>query len=502
MLHEQQIKQTMKKLFIFLLCHFSVSTIAQSVVKIPPAGLATIQENDVRKDLFEHADARFKGRGAGTINELNGAVWVAEKFRSLGLKPAGDNNSYFQFFDMWRNRIASTSNVSINDRTLTLWNDVAIAQMAPASIDQPIVYLGKASTIDLKNIDVKGKVVAFDAVPGILNNGMSLPTWRYQRYMMNKYGNALVQKGAMALILIADTETEMVWPDAVENFKVGRFDLEGGANQKVTETVPVFWVHGSAKKELVENKARLKATINIERFSYPSVNLVGTIQGIDPVLSKEYVLYSGHTDAHGIRNSIDGDSTYYGADDNGSVNVAMFAVARAFQKKPSKRSVIFVIHGAEEVGLLGSRWFSSHPTVPIQNIVAVLNGDMIGRNNSDSAAVLGIQPPHLTSNDLAKMVIEANDEGPKFKLDTLWDRVDHPEGWYFRSDHLPYARLGIPSLMYTTLLHADYHTPKDNAENIDYKKLKKMTEWMYRTGWKVANAAQRPERVPDFKLER
>jgi len=109
---------------------------------------------------------------------------------------------------------------------------------------------------------------------------------------------------------------------------------------------------------------------------------------------------------------------------------------------------------------------------------------------------------HLTSNDLAKMVLEANNEGPKFKLDSLWDRADHPEGWFFRSDHLPYARLGIPSLMYTTLLHPDYHTPKDNSANIDYTKLKKMTDWMYPTGWKVANAAQRPDRVPDFKLER
>jgi Zn-dependent M28 family amino/carboxypeptidase len=199
---------------------------------------------------------------------------------------------------------------------------------------------------------------------------------------------------------------------------------------------------------------------------------------------------------------IDGDSICYGADDNGSVNVAMLAVARAFQKKPGKRSIIFVIHGAEEVGLLGSRWFSSHPTVPIENIVAVLNGDMIGRNHPDSAAVLGIQAPHLTSNDLAKMVLEANDEGPKFKLDTLWDRADHPEYWFFRSDHLPYARLAIPSLMYTTLLHADYHTPQDNADSIDYAKLKKMAEWMYRTGWKVANADQRPDRVPGFKLER
>lgn len=495
----------MKKQCLFLLSLFTFSTFStfsQSVAKIPSAGLAAIQENDLRTDLYNFAGASFQGRAAGTINEMKAAAWVAEKYKSIGLTPAGDNNSYFQFFDMWRNRVAGTSRVSINERPLIVWSDVAIAQMAPASIDQPIVYLGKATEIDLKNIDVKGKVVAFDAVPGIIDNRLSLPTWRYQRFMMNTYGNALIEKGAVAVLLIADSDTEMVWPDAVENFKVGRFDLEGGTNEKVTATVPVFWVHASTKKEIAANNAHLKATILIDRFSYPSVNVVGTLQGSDPELSKEYLLYSGHTDAHGVRNPIDGDSVYYGADDNGSVNVAMLAVARAFQKKPGKRSVLFVVHGAEEVGLLGSKWFSSHPTVPVENIVAVLNGDMIGRNTPDSAAVLGLQPPHLTSNELAKMVLEANDEGPKFKLDTLWDRADHPEGWFFRSDHLPYARLGIPSLMYTTLLHADYHTPKDNAANIDYAKLKKMTEWMYRTGWKVANAAERPDRVPNFKLER
>jgi hypothetical protein len=493
---------TMIKLLPFIFSLFAFSGFSQSVVKVPSAGLAAIQEKDLRTDLYEHADASFKGRAAGTIDELKAAVWMAEKYRSIGLKPAGENNSYFQFFDIWRNRVAASSTVSINDHPFTLWSEVAIAQMAAASIDQPIVYLGKADEIDLRNIDVKGKVVAFEAVSGILNNSLSLPSWRYQRFMMNKYGNALIEKGAIALILIADNETELVWPDAAENFKVGRFDLEGGANEKVTATIPVFWLPASAKNEIANNKAQFKANILIDRFSYPSVNVVGTIEGTNPVLSKEYVLYSGHTDAHGIRNSVDGDSIYYGADDNGSVNVAMLAVARAFQKTPAKRSIIFVIHGAEEVGLLGSRWFSSHPTVPIENIVAVLNGDMIGRNNPDSAAVLGLKAPHLTSNDLAKMVLEANDEGPKFKLDTLWDRAYHPEGWFFRSDHLPYARLGIPSLMYTTLLHADYHTPKDNAANIDYAKLKKMTEWMYRTGWKVASAAQRPDRVPDFKLER
>jgi hypothetical protein len=100
------------------------------------------------------------------------------------------------------------------------------------------------------------------------------------------------------------------------------------------------------------------------------------------------------------------------------------------------------------------------------------------------------------------MTLDANQEGPKFKLDTEWDKVTHVEGWYFRSDHLPYARLGIPSIMYTTLLHEDYHTPQDNAENINYPKLKKMADWMYRTGWKVANAEKRPATDIGFKLER
>ncbi len=100
------------------------------------------------------------------------------------------------------------------------------------------------------------------------------------------------------------------------------------------------------------------------------------------------------------------------------------------------------------------------------------------------------------------MAMNANREGPKFQLDTTWDKPTHVEGWYFRSDHLPYARLGIPALMYTTLLHPDYHTPQDNAENIDYAKLKKMTDWIYRTGWKVANAAKRPDRLVGFNLER
>jgi hypothetical protein len=118
-----------KAILSILLVSFGVFAFSQSTTEISLAGLNAIQENDLRKDLYEFADASFKGRAAGTIDELNAAVWVAERYRTIGLQPAGDNNSYFQFFNMWRNRIAETSTVSINDRTLTLWSEVAIAQM-------------------------------------------------------------------------------------------------------------------------------------------------------------------------------------------------------------------------------------------------------------------------------------------------------------------------------------------------------------------------------------
>ena len=490
---------------LLLLCSLPVlciTTNAQTTKMVaPPPGLSAIRLEDIKKDMYDLADAHFNGRSAGTLDELKASMWLAEKFRSIGLKPAGDDGTYFQFFSMWRNRIADNSSISINNRKLSLWNEIAVSQMANKIIDAPIVYLGNATSID-NTIDVKGKVVAIEAASNGINMNVSLPTWRYSRNIMTRYGNALVNKGAIAIIFIADETAEKSWADANENFKRGNYDIEGGPNTQVSSTVPVMWLHAGAKNELQNNTATLKANIIIEHFQYPSVNIVGKIDGTDRTLAAEYLLYSGHQDAHGIRNAINNDSIYYGADDNASVDVAMLAAARAFKQNPGKRSVLFVIHGAEERGLLGSRWYAAHPTVAQKNIVAVLNGDMIGRNTPDSAALLGVQPPHRNSLDLVTMALDANNEGPKFKLDTLWDKTTHPEGWYFRSDHVPYARLGIPALMYSTLLHPDYHTPMDNAANIDFAKLKRMTEWMYRTGWKVANADKRPATDLNFKLER
>ncbi len=495
-----QLKIAAMALF-FTLIMLSVAAQKKGNGSQPPA-LAAIKESDLKRDLYAMASDHFRGREAGTLDELKVSVWWAEELRKAGLKPAGDDGSYFQFFSLYRNRVSPSSAILINGKALLLWKEALIAQTAPANISAPIVFVGKGSKAELDGVDVKGKAVVILASTEGINLNVSLPERRYPTYVLARFRNDLTTRGAAAIIFIADEMGEKSWSQVVPAMTRGLYDVEGGPNTSVTTKPPVLWLHASALDEVKKAGATLTANISIESFLYPSVNIIGTIEGTDVTLKKEYVLFSGHQDHDGVRQPYGNDSIYNGADDNASVSVALLAIARAFKQAPGKRSALFVWHGAEERGLLGSRWYSAHPTVPASSIVAVLNGDMIGRNNPDSAALLGVQAPHRNSPDLVAMAMEANNEGPKFKLDTLWDKATHIEGWYFRSDHLPYARAGFPAIFYTTLLHPTYHTPMDEADRIDYKKLARMTEWMYRTGWKVANAAQRPGVEAGFKLER
>ncbi len=481
------------------LVSFSQSGTSQNTQ--PPA-LANITENDLRKDLFDMAGDHFRGREAGTLDELKASVWWANKLREAGLQPAGEDSTFFQFFNLKRNRLSNESSIVINSDTLALWKDVLVAQTAPATVSAPIVYAADDSPTTLNNLDLKGKAVAIPVSKEGINLDVSLPERRYPGYIYRKYGKDLLDRGAVAIIFIADDLGEQSWNAVEPNYQRGLYDVEGGANATVTPKVPVLWLHQGAAGKYHLAGATITIRLSVETFDYPSVNIIGKIEGTDAQLNKEFVLFSGHTDHDGVRNPYGTDSIYNGADDNASVNVALLAIARAFKAKPGKRSALFVWHGAEERGLLGSKWYAMHPTVDKKAIVAVLNGDMIGYNNPDSAALLGSQPPHRNSASLVQMAMDANREGPKFKLDTLWDKPEHIEGWYFRSDHLSYARAGYPSIFYTTLLHKYYHTPMDAPAIIDIAKLKRMSDWMYRTGWKVANAAQRPEVDADFKLER
>jgi len=462
-------------------------------------GIAAIKESDLKRDLYALADDHFRGREAGTLDELKAAAWLADQARAANLKPAGDDGTYFQFYSLWRNRIAANSSVTIGNRSLQLWKDAAVLQTAPAKLDADLVFI---SDTENNKTDVKGKaagiIVSFkgESDPYLQTNPR-----RYILQLIRKKSAALIAQGATAVFVVSDeTIDETFFPRYAVNLSRGLYDIEGGVNAKVTTKVPVIWLPAAFSDVVKKDGQRIHIELNIERFEYPSVNVVAKAEGADPKLKNEYVLYSGHTDHDGVRYPLAGDSIYNGADDNASVCVTMLAVGRAFKAKPAKRSVLFVWHGAEERGLLGAYWYAKHPTVAKESIVAVLNGDMIGNNHIDSAALLGANPAHRNSPELVNAALSANAEGPKFKLDQAWDDPNHREGFYFRSDHIPYVKAGYPAIFFTTLTHPDYHTPRDEAKTINYPKLKKMTDWMYLTGWKVAETVKKPALDPNFKL--
>lgn len=494
----------MKKIFLFFLIGFALQSNAQikKSTKVTLPAIAAIRPSELEADLKSLSDDNFRGREAGTLDELKASVWLAEKGREAGLLPAGDDGTFFQFFSLQRNHISDKTVIKVDNNSYALWKDVLLPQTAPADVNAPLLFIDASEPSQIDSANIRGKAVVLMASTKGIDFNISLPERRYPTLLLRKFGPTLINNGAAAIIFIADDAGEKSWQAVLPAAMRGNYDIEGGPNAIATERPPVLWFHESAAPLLKKTGAMLHAKIVVEKYEYPSVNIVGIIKGTDPVLSKEYVLFSGHQDHDGIRTPYGNDSIYNGADDNATTCVAMLAIARTFKAQPAKRSALFVWHGAEERGLLGSKWYASHPTVPQNSIVAVINADMIGRNNLDSAALLGASPPHMNSNDMVAMAHEANKEGSKFLIDTLWDRPEHSEYFYFRSDHLPYARLGIPAIYFTSTLHHEYHTPMDDADGIDIKKLTRMTQWIYRTGWKIANRPQKPRLVENFRLER
>jgi hypothetical protein len=521
--------RTVSRLRVFCVVAPLTSGFAQPS-RTAPAAISAIAESDLKRDLFHLAGDSMRGREAGTLDEMRASVWIADQLRRIGVSPAAPDGSYFQWWNMRRTRVSTvSSSVHIGGRALALWTDITPNGNGQVDVSAPTVWAGDGSD---STIDVRGKVAIAALAPpatAVRESGTNSYEYRYATAAITSTSRRFLGRGAAALILVADSIADIAFDGVAAIRARGAYDVEGGVprfapgagagaggrggrgNQANATTgpgpsappaAPVFLVRRASLGALRGGGESAEIRIHPESFYSPSVNVVGVVKGSDPLLRNEYVLFSSHQDHDGVRFPINGDSIWNGADDNGSVSVALLAIARAFVRQPGRRSVLFVYHGAEERGLLGSRYHAAHPVVPLADIVAVLNGDMIGRNHPDSASLLGIQPPHRNSSELVAMALRANALTGKFQLDSTWDRPTHPEGWYFRSDHLPYARLNVPAVEYSTNLHGDYHTPRDEPSRIDYGKLTRMTKWMYLTGWFVANAAKRPAIDPGFQLER
>ncbi|MEO7291472.1 MAG: M28 family peptidase [Ginsengibacter sp.] len=498
----------MKNLILIILLFITLKSHAQSSDKSPinnlPPALSSIRESDLKQDLYTLAGDLMKGRRAGTLDELKGAAWIAQQAQKAGLTPAGDNGTYFQFFPMVRVVVDNNSTIKINGKELKLWKDAWVVSNGYPFYPQSFFYPGEtnlngnilwlSSLADTVKQEIKGSIVAMKIFPPnplpYLN--VNFEDVGYARRAIDTEIDALKRHGAKAIILVADDRTEVAIKQYLNNaYQKGVYGIDDG-NTPIETTFLVILVRSDKAGALQQPGANITANLHSSKFIYPSVNVVAEAPGTHGDLKNEYILFSGHHDHDGVEAPVNGDSIWNGADDNASVSVALLAIGRAFVKQPAKRSALFVWHGAEERGLFGSQWYAQHPTIKKENIVAVINADMIGRNNPDSAALLGVTKPHRNSLDLTNAAFKANQLVTHFKIDTTWDNPNHQEYWYYRSDHLPYVLAGIPAIFFTTMVHKDYHTPKDEAGLINYPKLKRMTEWIYTTGWIVANGANRP----------
>ena len=217
-------------------------------------------------------------------------------------------------------------------------------------------------------------------------------------------------------------------------------------------------------------------------------NVVGVLEGSDPVLKNEYIVLSAHMDHVGIGAPVDGDSIYNGADDDASGTTGVIELAEALSMPGArpKRSVVFLTVSGEEHGLWGSAWFSEHPVVPMSQVVADLNIDMIGLNWKDTIVVIGKE-----HSDLVVTLDRVNRAHPELRMKAI-DDIWPEENFYFRSDHYNFARKGVPILFFFNGTHPDYHGPDDEPDRIDAEKESRIVRLVYLITQEVGDAPARP----------
>ena len=287
----------------------------------------------------------------------------------------------------------------------------------------------------------------------------------------------------------------------------------------------VFYAAGAnTKQESFELAPAKKLTVHVAVHTEAGhgENVVGILEGSDPVLKAEYVVISAHLDHLGLSAPLpDGHSVYNGADDDGSGSVGMLAMARAYAEGAAKgirpkRSILFLWNAGEEKGLWGSQYFNQFPPIDLAKVVADLNMDMIGRtkgpgySDPDPTHVL-VNPgevlvvgPNISSDDLEKTIETVNGACQRMTLNHFYDTTapddthdnlgPQPNGQrvFYRSDHYNFAKMGIPIAFFTTGLHPDYHRPTDTPEKIDYKEMQAVSKTVAAVAWVLGNQEGRP----------
>lgn len=484
---------------------------AKAVPTRPAAALvraaATITPSDVQRRIEIIAHDSMMGRDTPSRGLDLTAQYVADQFKRFGLKPGGDNGTWFQRYPISKVSLdVAKSHLGFAGGGAHLHAEFATdARFIFGSIPakpfsaEAVVVAGVTTTEQLPADAVKDKAVLL-----VLDYATPAGMQAFSRV-----AQAALGAGARAVVMVSNRPDAVfeqmaksqVRPRTVVGDGAGPFIVE------VREKVLAEWL-AARGVTLAEARAATapmakaldaKVMFDIERAVLESVtapNTVGILEGTDPALRKEYVVYSAHMDHIGIRPG-QPDSIANGADDDASGTVGVVELAEAFSRPGArpKRSLVFLTVSGEEKGLWGSEWFADHPTVPLPQIVANINIDMIGRNWKDSIVAIGKE-----HSDLGETLAQVNARHPELRM-TAIDDVWPEERFYFRSDHYNFARKGVPILFFFNGVHDDYHRVSDEPAKIDSEKEARILKLLFYLGHEVASRKARPQWKPESYKE-
>ena len=502
-----------------------------------------IVESKLRAHVKYLADDLLEGRGPGSRGGMLAAKYIASQFEALGLEPAAADRSFFQQVQMIGTRTDPSTKLAVKSESAAAefkFGDEFVAgtdlEQAEIPINGEIIFAGygvnapENSWDDYKGLDVRGKVLmimvndppASPSEPNLFG-GKALTYYGRWTY---KYEEA-ARRGAAGVILIhTDNSAGYGWSVVRNSWGGARFGLAPEANTPslklkswVTEETArkIAQLGGKDLNQLRQSAASrafrpaplgvsLNMTLRAQSQRMTSPNVVAIYRGNDLTLKNEYVVYSAHWDHLGVRPDQPGDNIYNGAVDNATGVAGIIAIANAFNSlafKP-RRSILFIATTAEEQGLLGAEYYATHPLVPFQQTVANINLDSMNA----LGVTTDITPLGAERSTLGKVI----DEVAKENNVTVSPDPRPEQGSFYRSDHFPFAKAGVPAVSFNPGVkfvgHSDkwgeeqfqdynqhrYHQPSDEySPNWNFGGMIQQARLAFWIGLRVANATETPQ---------
>ena len=467
-----------------------------------------ITQEEIKQHIRYLASDSLEGRRSGEKGDSLAAMYIAERFKKFGLKPAGDGNSYFQKFSFISKRIPGPDNklnIFINGITLDfkLHTDYKpLSFSIDTTLNTSIVFAGYGISApeslkydDYKNINVSGKIVAVlrysPDTTGILS--------QYSSVMAKTF--TARDKGAAGIIFLTN-------PRGTEGDNISSFDDPRMGNSGISVLAMQWEAFSNLMKKIgynldsIRNKINSSLTPNsmdfagvnvslqtqILKISAGTSNVVGFLEGNDPVLKNEVLIIGAHFDHLGMGGEGSGSlrpdtlAPHHGADDNASGTAGVLELAQYFSsiRDSLKRSILFIAFSGEELGVLGSSYYVNNPIYPLDKTILMINMDMIGRMKDSILVIEGMGTSPLFE-EIVKIL----------NYDSLTLRLK-PDG-IGPSDQVSFYQKDIPVMFFFTNLHSDYHKPSDTWDKINYSGEQKILKLVSRIATRLLNGDQRPQ---------